>query len=147
MRAVDRRGDTASPSAPPNLRVGSATQNQIMVRWDPATDNVGIVNYRIYRNGTMIGQGPGSSGGLTDQWTDNGRTCGTTYQYAVEAQDAAGNTGAKANLTAASAVCDPTSPPPTSPPPTSPPPTSPPPTSASPDVASPDVASPDRPSW
>ena len=86
-------GDTTPPSAPPNLGVASATQTQIVIRWDPATDIIGVVNYRIYRNGTQIGQGPGTSGGLLDEWTDPGRTCGTSYQYAVEAQDAAGNTG------------------------------------------------------
>jgi chitodextrinase len=105
--------DTRAPSAPPNLRVASATQTDIVLRWDPATDNTGVVNYRIYRNGSYIGQGPGSSGGLLDQWTDRNRTCGTSYQYAVEAQDAAGNTGPRSTITASSAACSQTSPPPT----------------------------------
>ena len=82
-------------------------RRSIGIRWDPATDNTGVVNYRIYRNGSYIGQGPGSSGGLLDQWTDPNRICGTSYQYAVEAQDAAGNTGPRSTITASSAACSP----------------------------------------
>jgi chitodextrinase len=109
-------GDTTAPTAPQNLSVSSATQTSIAIGWGAASDNVGVTNYRIYRNGTMIGQGPGSSGGFSDAWTDSGRTCGTSYQYAVEAQDAAGNTGPKATVTASTAACT-ESQPPSSPPP------------------------------
>jgi hypothetical protein len=49
-------GDAQAPSAPPNLRVHSATQTQIVLRWDPSSDNVGVTNYRIYRDGSLIGQ-------------------------------------------------------------------------------------------
>jgi hypothetical protein len=60
--------------------VSSATQTAITIGWGAASDNVGVTNYRIYRNGTMIGQGPGSAGGASDAWSDSGRTCGTSYQ-------------------------------------------------------------------
>ena len=103
--------DTTPPSAPPNLRVASATQTQVVVQWDPAIDNKGVVNYRIYRDGSYVGQGPGSSGGLLNQWTDRNRTCGTSYQYAVEAQDATGNTGQRSTITASSAACSQQTPP------------------------------------
>jgi hypothetical protein len=99
-------GDTTPPSAPPNLRVGSRTQTQIVVAWDAANDNVAVTNYRVYRDGNLIGQGAGSSGGFLNQWTDNNRACGTTYQYGVEAQDAAGNTSARSALTAATLACN-----------------------------------------
>ena len=98
-------GDTTPPTAPQNLSVSSATQTAIAIGWGAASDNVGVTNYRIYRNGTMIGQGPGSAGGASDAWSDSGRTCGTSYQYAVEAQDAAGNTGPKSTVTAATTPC------------------------------------------
>ena len=110
-------GDTTPPSAPPNLRVASATQTQVVIRWDPASDSKGVVNYRIYRDGSYLGQGPGSSGGLTDQWTDRNRVCGTSSQYAVEAQDAAGNTGPRSTITASTGACSQQTPPP--PPPSS----------------------------
>jgi chitodextrinase len=85
--------------------VSSATQTSIAIGWGAASDNVGVTNYRVYRNSNMIGQGPGSSGGAANAWTDSGGTCGTSYQYAVEAQDAAGNTGPKATVTAATTPC------------------------------------------
>jgi len=98
-------GDTSAPSAPQALSVTSATQTAVTIGWGPATDNVGVVNYRVYRDGTLIGEGPGSSGGYDNVWADSGRTCGTSYQYAVEAQDAAGNTGPKATVTASTTPC------------------------------------------
>ena len=105
-------GDTTPPTAPQNLSVSSATQTAITLGWGPASDNVGVTNYRIYRNGTMIGQGPGSAGGFSDAWTDSARTCGTSYQYAVEAQDAAGNTSPKTTVTASTGACTQSPPPP-----------------------------------
>ena len=103
-------GDKTAPTAPQSLGVSSATQSAITLSWGSASDNVGVTNYRVYRDGTMIGQGPGSGGGYTNTWTDSSRTCGTSYQYAVEAQDAAGNTGPRRTVTAATAACSETPP-------------------------------------
>ena len=103
-------GDKTAPSAPQSLGVSSATQSAITLSWGSASDNVGVTNYRVYRDGTMIGQGPGSGGGYTNTWTDSSRACGTSYQYAVEAQDAAGNTGPRGTVTAATAACSETPP-------------------------------------
>ena len=103
-------GDKTAPSAPQSLGVSSATQSAITLSWGSASDNVGVTNYRIYRDGMLIGQGPGSGGGYTNTWTDSSRTCGTGYQYAVEAQDAAGNTGPRGTVTAATAACSETPP-------------------------------------
>lgn len=105
-------GDTTPPSVPGNLRVTASSDTGITIGWDPATDNTGVTNYRIYRDGTMIGQGAGSSGGFADTWADSGLACGKSYQYAVEAQDAAGNTGPKASISASTAACSPPPPPP-----------------------------------
>ena len=110
-------GDTTAPTAPQSLSVSSATQSAITIGWGSASDNVGVVNYRVYRDGTKIGEGPGVHGGFTNAWTDSGRACGTSYQYAVEAQDAAGNTGPKATVTASTAACTRTPPPATQTPP------------------------------
>lgn len=105
-----------SPSAPPpsglpapqNLHVVTATQTSIEIAWDAVS---GATNYRIYRNGTLVGEGPGSSGGFSNSWNDTGRTCGTSYNYAVEAQNST-STSPQATLTASTTAC---SPPPTSP--------------------------------
>src|SRR4029078_9247540 len=45
-------GDNTPPTAPQNLSVSSATQTAIVIGWGAASDNVGVTNYRIYRNGT-----------------------------------------------------------------------------------------------
>ena len=104
-------GDTSPPTAPVNLRVKSATQTSIVIVWDSPTDNVGVVLYRIYRDGVKLGEGPGVEGGLLNQWTDKSVACGKSYTYAVEALDAAGNVGPKALLTATAAACSSTAPP------------------------------------
>src|SRR5581483_289691 len=46
--------DTTAPSSPANL-VGTATStSQINLTWTASTDNVGVVGYRINRNGTQV---------------------------------------------------------------------------------------------
>lgn len=98
-------GDITPPTQPGNLRASASTQTSITVAWDASTDNVGVTNYRIYRGGTLIGQGPGSAGGFQDIWQDGNRSCGTSYVYGVDAQDAAGNTSARTTATLSTAAC------------------------------------------
>lgn len=107
-------GDTQSPTAPTNLRTTSVDQTNVSLAWNPSTDNVGVVKYNVYRNNVKIGEGPGSSGGAQDAWTDNGLTCGTSYVYAVDSEDAAGNKSVKATLTVMTVACDTPPPPPPS---------------------------------
>jgi chitodextrinase len=113
-------GDTA-PTAPPNLSAYSVTQSTVVLRWDSSTDSGGMAGYQIFRDGAKIGEGPGVHGGLTNQWTDRDRACGTTYRYAVAGVDTEGNVGAKSTLDVSTAACDTTTPPPsdTTPPPPS----------------------------
>jgi chitodextrinase len=57
------------------------------VNWQPATDDVGVAGYNVYRNGTQIAQ-------LSDTtFDDSGLTPATSYAYSVAAYDAAGNAG------------------------------------------------------
>ena len=97
--------DTLRPSAPQNLSAPSTTQTRVLVAWDSATDNVGVALYRVYRNGTEIGEGPGVHGGFSNEWADSGLSCGTSYTYSVEALDAAGNVGPRAALDASTSPC------------------------------------------
>jgi len=89
-------------SGPQNLRATSTSQTSITLAWDAVAN---ATNYRVFRDGTLLGQGPGSSGGFANEWTDGGRTCGTTYVYGVDAQDAAGNTSTRSNASLATAAC------------------------------------------
>lgn len=100
-------GDTQAPSAPASLTAASVTQTSMTLNWGAATDNVGVTNYRLYRNAVQIN----SANVLT--FNDTGRTCNTSYTYAVEAQDASGNTGPQTSLVQSTSACSGDTTPPT----------------------------------
>jgi hypothetical protein len=82
--------DTRAPSAPKNLtaeQLDPFQGPQVVLDWDPATDNVGVAGYRIYRSGVEINV---VADGSSDD-TDRGFSMGRRYTYAVRAFDAAGN--------------------------------------------------------
>ena len=60
---------------------------QVILDWDPSTDNRGVVGYNIYRNGVQIHV---VDDGSSDD-TDRTFHAGSTYTYSVRAYDAAGN--------------------------------------------------------
>jgi hypothetical protein len=79
------------------------TQTGIGLRWDAASDNVGVTGYRIYRNGTRVATVTATS------YTLNDLTCGTSYTIGLSAIDAAGNESNRAEATGATSTsaCDP----------------------------------------
>lgn len=77
--------DVTPPSTPTGLAVSAVTQTRINVSWLPATDAVGVVGYRVYRDGIEVGAPS------VVQYVDAGLAPGTTYRYAIAALDAAGN--------------------------------------------------------
>jgi glucose/arabinose dehydrogenase len=81
--------DTQAPTVPTGL-TASATGTSVALKWNAATDNVGVVAYDVYRNGTKIG----STAALT--YTENALAANTTYRYAVTARDAQNNASARA---------------------------------------------------
>lgn len=85
--------DTTSPSVPTNLTATSTTAAHVDLSWTSSTDNVGVTNYDIYRDGTLIG-----TTGATTTYTDSAVTGGTTYQYQVRARDTAGNVSGLSNV-------------------------------------------------
>ena len=83
--------DTLAPSIPGGITLTKNNQqHSITVAWAPSTDNVGVVRYRVYRNGTLVSQPTGTS------YTDLDLANGLTYSYSVAAVDAAGNVSAQA---------------------------------------------------
>ena len=63
---------------------------QPKLTWNPATDNVAVVGYIVYRsdNGTL---GPEVARTSQTSWLDTSTlVVGSTYTYAVKAFDAAG---------------------------------------------------------
>ncbi|MFD1713862.1 RICIN domain-containing protein [Amnibacterium flavum] len=86
---VAQAGDTTAPAAPYEPWTPwttNITGTTIGLGWSAATDNVGVTDYEIYRNGALVG----TSGGATT-YTDRYLRLGTTYTYTVRARDAAGN--------------------------------------------------------
>ena len=65
----------------------------MVLSWGAATDDVGVVRYRVYRNGRLVGAATVRS------YVDRAISRGRTYRYAVRAVDAAGNVGAARAVT------------------------------------------------
>jgi chitodextrinase len=84
--------DTQAPSQPGNLSGTAASSNQVNLTWSASTDNVGVANYRVYRNGATTP----SATVTTTFFNDTQATPGAANTYAVSAVDAAGNESTKA---------------------------------------------------
>src|SRR3989449_106838 len=80
--------DSQAPSSPTNLAATAVSSSQIDLSWSPATDNVGVTGYRVYRNGTLAASPTGTSVSIV------GLSASTTYSFTVSAVDAAGNASA-----------------------------------------------------
>jgi chitodextrinase len=93
------RVDSTAPSMPTGLMQSAATTTSIALRWNPATDDVGVAGYRLYLKGAPVA--------TTSQTTHTleSLACGTGYVVAVEAYDAAGNRSPQASLVAATSAC------------------------------------------
>src|SRR5206468_12680832 len=46
--------DHQPPTVPGNVRLSTVTANSVALVWDPATDNVGVTGYTVYRGGTPV---------------------------------------------------------------------------------------------
>ena len=80
-------GDTQPPTTPTGLHTTSVAATSVSLAWNAATDNTAVTGYTVYRNGTPIG----TTAPATLAFTDTTTTASTTYTYAVDAFDAAGN--------------------------------------------------------
>lgn len=79
--------DLQAPSKVENLSAVDAKDGKINLSWDPATDNVGVDHYEIFRDGILIQNVSGTF------YQDTGLTNGHSYTYMVRAVDAMGNQG------------------------------------------------------
>ena len=83
--------DTTAPSAPAGLGGTASSPTNVNLTWTASTDNVAVTGYKIYRNGVETGTN------TTTSYADSGVVAGTSYNYTVKAQDAAGNLSAVSN--------------------------------------------------
>ena len=79
--------DTQAPSTPAGLTASAANATQVDLAWQASTDNVGVSGYTIYRDSASIATVSGS----TLSYSDLTVSPSTTYNYTVDAFDAAGN--------------------------------------------------------
>jgi Bacterial Ig domain len=82
-------GDISSPTVPGNIAATVQSDSQIDVSWSASIDDVGVVGYRIFRDGLEIG----TTSGLN--FSNTGLSASTTYLYKIAAFDATGNESAQ----------------------------------------------------
>lgn len=103
-------GDTSPPSSPGTPTAGTVTSTCVSLSWSPATDNVGVVAYDVYRGTVLAGTTTTTSIQVC------GLTPSTSYTFTVRARDAAGNTSpASAGVTVTTRAPEPDTVPPTVP--------------------------------
>jgi chitodextrinase len=85
-------GDTSPPTTPANLAASLQKGRRVALTWSPSSDNVAVVAYDVFRNGSLVASSAGPS------YTD--RPGRGTFTYYVRARDAAGNvSGNSASVT------------------------------------------------
>ncbi|WP_353944736.1 glycoside hydrolase family 18 chitinase [Streptomyces sp. HUAS MG91] len=82
----DVPGD-AAPSAPGTPTASAITDTSVKLSWSAATDDKGVKNYDVLRDGAKVTTVTGTS------YSDSGLTAGTDYSYTVQARDTADQTG------------------------------------------------------
>ncbi|MFJ9891758.1 glycosyl hydrolase family 18 protein [Streptomyces sp. NPDC091280] len=77
----------AAPSAPGTPTASGITDTSVNLSWSAATDDKGVKNYDVLRDGTKVATV------TTTSYTNTGLTAGTDYSYTVQARDTADQTG------------------------------------------------------
>jgi chitodextrinase len=88
--------DTTPPSNPTNLQAAAVSSTRVDLSWGASSDNVGVTNYEIYRNGSSL-----TTVGQVTSYSDTTASPSTTYSYQVRAKDAAGNSSGFSNTATA----------------------------------------------
>src|SRR3954452_15574566 len=105
--------ETVAPSVPTGVTATVTNNNTVTLTWTAATDNVGVTDYGVFRDGIAIAtvQNADASAPAPTTFVDKNVPPGT-YTYTADAGDAIGNrsdqsTGANATTTAAPAPTPP----------------------------------------
>ena len=85
--AISAATDTEAPSQPTGLQATAKGTSEVDLSWAASTDNVGVSEYVIYRDGTAVA----TVAGTYTSYADTGLAYGSFYTYSVQAIDAAGN--------------------------------------------------------
>jgi hypothetical protein len=92
------QSDTTPPSPPSGL-IAAPGQTGVGLSWSAASDDVAVTGYNVYVGGTRVGSTAAAA------YTASGLNCGTSYDFAVEAFDSAGNVSSRAAITASTSAC------------------------------------------
>jgi hypothetical protein len=95
--------DTQAPSTPSGV-TATPSAGKVDLSWQPSSDDTGISNYVVRRDGTVVGS-PSDPG-----FTDTAVTPGATYSYRVQAVDVAGNTSGQSTAVSATVPDEPAPP-------------------------------------
>lgn len=95
--------DTSNPSTPSQLTAAPAGATRVDLHWSAATDNTGVVAYRVLRDGAVV-----ATVGNILGYGDPTVAAGSTHSYRVVAVDSSGN--ASSQSTSASATTGPSVP-------------------------------------
>ena len=101
---VGTAADVVAPSTPTNVAAATTPDihgRNVTITWSASTDNVGVTNYAIFRNGALIG----SVNGSTLTFVDTNLPAGT-YPYTVDAADSAANRSAQSSPAASAVVAN-----------------------------------------
>lgn len=83
--------DTQAPTSPTSLNATLITPTGFTLNWAASTDNVGVSNYEVFKDGASVGTTTTTSFSLT------GLAASTTYSMTVKAKDAAENVSGAGN--------------------------------------------------
>jgi chitodextrinase len=85
---VQMPADTTPPTTPGTPTISAQYPTTVQLSWPASTDNWGVADYLVYRDGVLAATTPNTSTAVY------GETPGQSYQYTVRAEDAAGNISA-----------------------------------------------------
>lgn len=103
--------DVITPTAPSSLTASNISANSVDLNWVASTDNVGVVNYGIYDNGTFVI----ATNSNANSYSLSGLFTSTFYNLTVRALDAAGNESGDSNIEVFQTTINPDVTPPTAP--------------------------------
>lgn len=93
--------DTTPPTPVSNLSASNTTSNSTLLSWSATSDNVGVVNYAVYRNGTFL-----NNSGTNTSFSVTGLSQNASYTFTVRAADAAGNVSGDSNAVSVTTLSD-----------------------------------------
>ena len=91
--------DTLPPATPAGFRQVATSDDAVVLAWNPSADNVGVVGYGVYRNLQRVASPSEPTVPLA------GLACGSSYDYAIDAVDAAGNRSSLARAYVQTSAC------------------------------------------